>query len=218
MIVIQPMDLLLVLGWSCLATPLLAVVGFRRIFREQPIVQDAALSCLLTFGFYYFFYLDQGHGWGYRYFHGTLACLVIVAVAGWRALAEKIEPRRLRNFMVAGVAASLLIQLPLRCYQAETFIRPFARASEMIHSTPVQVVALDPHDAWYSADLIRNGPFLEKSPVVAALVRLKQKEVKVLRQARSARIITRGELGALGLSTAPGAHYRHDPFRLGYGP
>ena len=181
-------------------------------------MRDAALSCLLTFGFYYFFYLDQGHGWGYRYFHGTLACLIIVAVAGWRALAEKIEPRRLRNFMVAGVAASLLIQLPLRCYQAETFIRPFARASEMIHSTPVQVVALDPHDAWYSADLIRNGPFLEKSPVVAALVRLKQKEVKVLRQARSARIITRGELGALGLSTAPGAHYRHDPFRLGYGP
>ena len=217
MIVIQPMDLLLVLGWSCLATPLLAVVGFRRIFREKPIVQDAALSCLLTFGFYYFFYLDQGYGWGYRYFHGALAGLVIVAVAGWRALAEKIEPRRLRNFMISGVAASLLIQLPLRCYQVETFIRPFDRASEMIHSTPVQVVALDPHDAWYSADLIRNGPFLEESPVVAALVRLRQKELDVLRRARSARIITRSELGALGLSTVPDANYRHDPFQLGMG-
>ena len=217
MIVIQPMDFLLVLGWSCLATPLLAVVGFRRIFREQPIVQDAALSCLLTFGFYYFFYLDQGHGWGYRYFHGTLACLIIVAVAGWRALAERIEPRRLRNFMAAGVAASLFIQLPLRCYQAETFTRPFARASEMIHSIPVQVVGLNPLDAWYSADLVRNGPFLQELPVVAALVRLRKNELDVLRRARSARIITRHELGALGLSTVPDAHYRHDPFQLGMG-
>ena len=217
MFVIQPMDLLLVLGWSCLPTPFLAAVGFRHIFREQPIVQDAALSCLLTFGFYYFFYLDQGHGWGYRYFHGALACLVIVAVAGWQALAQSIEPRQLRNFVVVGVALSLLIQLPLRCYQAETFIRPFARASEMIHSTPVQVVALDPHDAWYSADLVRNNPFLEDSPVVAALIRLRQPEVSVLRQARSARIITRSELGALGLSIVPAAHYRCDPFRLGLG-
>ncbi len=218
MIVIQPMDLLLVLSWSCLATPLLAVAGFRHIFRERPIVQDAALSCFLTFGFYYFFYLDQGHGWGYRYFHGALACLVIVAVAGWRALAEKVEPRRLGNFVLAGVAASLLIQLPLRCYQAETFIRPFARASEMIHSTPMQVVALDPHDAWYSADLIRNDPFLDGWPVVVALVRLKTQEVDTLRQARSVRIITRSELSALGLSTVPGAHYRPDPFQLGIGP
>ena len=28
MLVIQPMDLLLILGWSCLATPFLAVLGF----------------------------------------------------------------------------------------------------------------------------------------------------------------------------------------------
>ena len=107
----------------------------------------------------------------------------------------------MRNFMLAGVAASLLIQLPLRCYQAETFIRPFARASEMIRSTPVQVVALNSHDAWYSADLIRNGPFLEEWPVVAALLRLKQKEVDVLCQARSARIMTKSELRSLGLRT-----------------
>ncbi len=33
--------------------PLLAVLGFGRIFRERPIIRAAALSCLLTFGFYY---------------------------------------------------------------------------------------------------------------------------------------------------------------------
>src|SRR5207249_6689783 len=86
MAVIQPMDLLLVIAWSSLATPLLVGLGLGRIFKEKPIVQDASLSCLLTFGFYYFFYLDQAHGWGYRYFHGTLACFIIVALAGFARL------------------------------------------------------------------------------------------------------------------------------------
>src|SRR5437016_4728758 len=86
MAVIQPMNLLLIIAWSSLATPLLVGLGLGRVFKEKPIVQDASLSCLLTFGFYYFFYLDQAHGWGYRYFHGTLACFIIVAVAGFARL------------------------------------------------------------------------------------------------------------------------------------
>ena len=112
MIVIQPMSLLLVLGWSCLATPFLAILGLRRIFQERPIVQDAALSCLVTFGFYYFFLFDQGHGWGYRYFHGALSCLILVAVAGWRSLGEIAGRPQARRFLTVGVAVSLLFALP----------------------------------------------------------------------------------------------------------
>jgi hypothetical protein len=217
MLVIQPMDLLLIAGWSALATPLLAVLGFGRIFRERPIIQDAALSCLLTFAFYYFFYLDQGHGWGYRYFHGTLSCLVLVAVAGWAALVEKSGRRTARNFLSLAVAASFLIVLPLRCYQAETFIRPFARAAEAVHSMNAEIVGIDPHLAWYSADLIRNDPFLEHRPVVSALIKLWPREVDALTQAGKARFLTREEMKALGLATTSHEHYRPDPFRLGYG-
>ena len=218
MLVIQPMDLLLVIGWSALATPLLAVLGFGRIFRERPIIQDAAFSCALTFGFYYFFCFDQGHGWGYRYFHGTLSCLVLVAVAGWGALAEKVGRRTARNFLAVAVAASVLIVLPLRCYQAETFIRPFARASEAVHSMHVGVVGIDPRLGWYSADLIRNDPFLEHRPIMAALFRLGPQEVAALQGAGKARFLTREEMAQFGLATTIHEHYRPDPFRLGYGP
>jgi len=218
MLVIQPMDVLLVMGWSCLATPLLAVLGLRRIFRERPIVQDAALSCLFTFGFYYFFYLDQGHGWGYRYFHGALACLILVAVAGWDSLGKSIDRRSTRQFLAAGVAASFFLLLPLRCYQAESFIRPFARAAEEIHSINAQVVGIDLLGTWYSADLIRNDPFLENTPVVAAAVPgwVTPAEVETLAQAGKTRFITRGELGALGLFTSPRRDYHYDPFGLGH--
>jgi hypothetical protein len=216
MLIIQPMDLLLVIGWSALATPLLAVLGFRRILREQPIIRDAALSCLLTFGFYYFFRLDQGHGWGYRYFHGTLTCLILVAVAGWQALVNATGIRTARKFLGGALLGSLAIALPLRCYQAESFIRPFARASETIHSMNVEVVGVDPHFAWYSADLIRNDPFLEQRPIVVALIDLHPAEVAALTRAGEARFVTREELHAVGLGTTWPYRYRQDPFHLAW--
>ena len=217
MLVIQSMDLLLIIGWSALAAPLLAVLGFARIFRERPIIRDAALSCLLTFGFYYFFYLDQGHGWGYRYFHGTLSCLILVAVAGWKALIEKTGECRARNFLFVAMAASFFIALPLRCYQAESFIRPYAHAAEAVRSMNAMVVGIDPHLAWYSADLIRNDPFLEDRPVVVALVNLSPREVAALAQGGSARFVSRAELAAFGLGTTVRQNIRCDPFRLGRG-
>ena len=218
MLVIQPMDLLLVLGWSALATPLLAVLGFGRILRERPIIRDAALSCLLTFGFYFFFYLDQGHGWGYRYFHGTISCLILVAVAGWAALVEQTGERRAWNFLRVAMAASLFIALPLRCFQAESFIRPFADAAEAVHSMNARVVGIDPRLAWYAADLIRNDPFLEDRPVVVALVNLSPAEVAALAQAGEAQFVSRDQMIELGLATTPREPHRRDPFRLGYGP
>ena len=218
MLVIQPMDLLLLTGWSALATPLLAVLGFGRLWREKPIIYDAALSCLLTFGFYYFFYLDQGHGWGYRYFHGTLSCLILVAVAGWKALVEKAGDARARNFLIVGTLASFFVALPLRCIEAESFIRPFANASESLHSIDATVVGIDPRLAWYSADLVRNDPFLEDRPVVVALVNLAPAEVAALQRAGKAQFVSREAMKKLGLSTIPREPAWPDPFRLGKGP
>ncbi len=218
MLVIQPMDLLLLAGWSALATPLLAVLGFGRILREPPIIRDAALSCLLTFGFYYFFYLDQGHGWGYRYFHGTLSCLILVAVAGWKVLIEKAGEGKAWNFLFVAIAASFFIALPLRCFQAESFIRPFADASETLHSMNAKVVGIDPRLAWYSADLVRNDPFLEGRPVVVALVNLWPAEVAALARAGKAQFMSRDEMTKLGLGTIQREPDWRDPFHLGQGP
>ena len=215
---VQPMDFLLVIGWSCLATPLLAILGARQGFRLKPILQDALISCVLTFGFYYFFYLDQAHGWGYRYFHGALACLVLVAIAGLERLRGLIGERRAHLFVYTAVAASILIQFPLRCFQAERFVRPYARANAAIHSMPQKIVGLDPRDAWYSADLIRNDPFLEDRPVVVALYQLHPVEIAALQKNGDARFVTREQLARLGLFTNSPNNYRHDPFKLGSPP
>ncbi len=217
MAIIQPMNLLLLIGWSSLAAPLLFLLGAKQFFRVRPIVQDAMLSCALTFGFYFFFYLDQAHGWGYRYFHGVLACLIIVAVAGFNRLSILVGPRRAQTFVLLGIAASLLIQLPLRCFQAERFVRPYARTAALIHAMPRDIVALDARDAWYSADLIRNDPFLEQRPAVVSIFGLNPAAVAALEKKGSARFMTRDDLTRLGMFTARPEHYGRDPFQLGRG-
>lgn len=217
MAIIQPMNLLLIIGWGCLATPLLAVLGARRFFHLPAILQDAAISCVLTFGFYYFFFLDQAHGWGYRYFHGALSCLVLVAVAGWNQLAESIGRERARLFLVAGLVASLLVQFPIRCIEAETFVRPFAHAADVLHAMPMKTVALDAREAWYSADLIRNDPFLENRPLIVSIYGLTPQSIAVFQKMGSVRFINRDMLSKLEMHTERRSDYGKDPFTLGRG-
>jgi hypothetical protein len=215
MLVIQPMDLLLIIGWASLATPLLAILGFRRVFHLPPILQDAAASCMLTFGFYYFFYLDQAHGWGYRYFHGVIVCLILLAVAGFNQLSVLVGQVRARTFVLVGVVISFCVQLPLRCSQVEAFVRPFARTAAVFHALPTKTVAFDGLNAWYAGDLIRNDPFLEDRPIVVSLYGLTPAAVIALEKMGSVRFISRDDLTRLGMFTTRFDHYGRDPFQLG---
>ncbi len=217
MFIVQPMNLLLLIGWTALCVPLLCSFGFARFSKMPAFLQDAALSCALTFGFYYFFYTDQAHGWGYRYFHGTLSCLVLVATGGWNVLSERVGSRISRGFLVAGVAVSLLVLLPLRCYQAETFTRPYARAAAAIATMPNSVVALDGRDCWYCYDLIRNDPFLEEPPIVVSLSRLTPESVIALKNTDGVQFLERADLAAFGLTTKRDTEFKHDRFDLGLG-
>jgi hypothetical protein len=212
MFIIQPMNLLLLIGWLSLPVALLAVYGFGSFFKLSPFLRDCTLSCLITFGFYYFFAFDQAHGWGYRYFHGTLGCLMLVSVAGFERLSNLVGGRRAQIFLWSGIAASLLIQLPLRCAQAEAFVRPYARTAAVLHAVPTDIVAFDASDAWYSADLIRNDPFLEGRPVVVSLLRLTPAALAVLEKHSSVRILTRDDLSRFGMFTSHAKNYPRGPF------
>jgi hypothetical protein len=211
------MNLVLLLSWLSLPAALLVVFGFSKFFRMSPFLQDCALSCLITFGFYYFFYADQAHGWGYRYFYGVLGCFVLVAVVGWNSLSQMIGDRRAKIFVTLGVAVSLLIQFPLRCFQVERFVRPYARTAALLHAIPADIVAFDPRDAWYSADLVRNDPFLRERPIVVSLCRLTPNGIAVLQSSGTVRVIDLEALTRLGMPTKHFDRYKVAPFGLGRG-
>jgi hypothetical protein len=67
--------------------------------------------------------------------------------------------RKARRSLVCCTAIAVLVQFPIRCLRAETFVRDFARAARDVQSTPESFVLLDHSKAWYSQDLMRNDPF-----------------------------------------------------------
>ena len=201
-VTIQFMYLALLLGWLAFPLALLLPLGFARIREAPPLLRDAAASCLFTFGFYIFVRLDQAHGWGDRYFHGALGCLILMAVAGWDSLSAKLGTRSAATFVGAGVAAALLLQLPLRCFQAEEFVRPYARAGDVFHHIDADLVVFQPCMAWYSNDLLRNDPFLQQRPIIVSLLTMTRPEANLLQKTfPRSRLIGEKELKALGLET-----------------
>jgi hypothetical protein len=198
----QTIYLCLLLGWLALPIPLLALLGFGRIRKQSAFLRDAALSCALSFGFYIFVKLDQAHGWGDRYFHGALGCLILVAIGGWGSLCFKIGRPAASTFVAIGAAASLLVQFPMRCFQVENFVRPFARAADLFHKADADLLVFDPRLAWYSADLRRNDPFLKQRPIILTSFTITDKEVARLEKAfPRTRFVTGEELKALGMET-----------------
>jgi hypothetical protein len=199
---IQFMYLAFLLGWLAFPLVLLIPLGFARIRAAPPLLRDAAASCLLTFGFYIFVRLDQAHGWGDRYFHGALGCLILLAVAGWDSLSAKLGKSSAATFVGAGLAAALLLQLPLRCFQAEQFVRPYARAANVFHHIDADIIVFQPFMAWYSNDLLRNDPFLQQRPIIVSLLTMTRPEANLLQKAYPrTRLIGQEQLKALGLET-----------------
>ncbi len=198
----QVIYLSLVVGWLALPIPLLATLGFANLRRQKPVLWDAAFSCLLTFGFYVFVRLDQAHGWGDRYFHGAIGCLILVALIGWDVLVQRAGRQGAGLFVVAGLALSLFMQFPLRCFQAEKFVAPYARTAEDFHNSNTSIVGFNPLEGWYTTDLIRNDPFLRQHPVIVSVFSMQPSEATLLQKRfPSRRLVTRPELKKLGLAT-----------------
>jgi hypothetical protein len=98
----------------------------------------------------------------------------------------------------------LAIQLPLRCFQVEAYIRPFAQTAEVIRASKVEIVEINPLDAWYSADLVRNDPFRENRPIIVSLLMVRPEDVDILSQRGKAWVVTAKNLSQFGLATKKG--------------
>jgi hypothetical protein len=130
--------------------------------REQ--VGDAwwralASSAALTLVAYLFVAYDQGHGWGYRYFHSAWGVLPLLGAA---FLAREVAAReRVRRMMFVAVVASLLALTPLRFVQVRMFIDAHLAQIPRVHSSArFEVVFVRSGAGYYSLDLVRDDPFL----------------------------------------------------------
>ncbi len=123
----QIMYISMLVSWQSLAMTVLLLLAIKNWTSLTPLLKDLAISCVLTFGFYIFFRVDQGHGWGYRYCYAVLGNAALLAAAGWKHLEASLSSTKASNFVLLSSAVALCVQFPIRCLQVESFVRPFAR-------------------------------------------------------------------------------------------
>lgn len=155
------------LSWNVLfALPLLLAAG-ASAKRREPIVLALVGGLVLTVLAMTILLPYQGHGWGYRYVHGLLGGLCLLAGFGYREFAEM--DRRWADGAVAVMAAvTVLVALPANLWSARSFAQPHVRLTQIVQAQDADFVIIDDRLASYVIDAVRNRADLANRPVVLA--------------------------------------------------
>lgn len=148
--------------WASPLLLLLAWWGGRG--EKRPGIRLMGASALLTFFAYFLIEFDQGHGWGYRYFHSAWGVLPVLAALGVVKLAETDYPRVLRQVAMLALA-SLVAANAMRFVQMGEFMQAhLAQFPPRVAAD--RVVILHNGRGYYALDLIQNDPWLRGKTVV----------------------------------------------------
>lgn len=118
-----------------------------------------ALSAITTLAGYFFVPFDQGHGWGFRYFHSAWGVLPLLAAGALNGAAPP-----LRRFMLVAAVMSLLCGTALRFAQVRRFMdAQLAQIPEPDRPALLEVVMVHVNTGYYTIDLVQDVPFLDNA-------------------------------------------------------
>ena len=155
-------NLLRFFAWQHLLLLPLMVVGIAVAWHER-LVGALTLSILLTAGVMLLILPYQGHGFGYRYLHGTIGVAILLAVYGWRWLAAR--QGWVRPLFVRATFAGLVVLLPLQAWMGHGFYAPFAQIDRRITASGADYFITGENDVPCSHDLVINRPDLSNRPL-----------------------------------------------------
>ena len=113
-----------------------------------------ASGALLTYFGYFLVRFDQGHGWGYRYFHSAWLVLPLFAVAALRS------ESKLAEYLAGCALLGGLVMTAVQAVQVERFIaRHLAQLPAAAAGEP-RIALIDTKNGYYAWDLVQNDPFL----------------------------------------------------------
>jgi hypothetical protein len=143
--------------------PLAAIGAWK--WRDHVLCRLILGSALLTFVGYLFVPLDQGHGWGFRYFHSAWLVLPLLAAGVLKRRPTNthgavFESDATRAFIVECCMLTLVFGIGLRAWQIHDFIARDLEQVPAYTGTERRVVILDPTASYYGADLVQNDPWL----------------------------------------------------------
>lgn len=163
----------------------LLILAWRDLREDVGIARElaggVALLLLLTLAILPY----QGHSWGYRYLHGMIGSVALLAAAGWaRATRDGLDKpnadsgRLLAAFAVAAVVGLASFGLQLKF--AHDFAAPHVRAQAAISASDADVVLVDSRGIGFGLDLVRNDPYLRNRPLTMFAWDLEAPQIEAL--------------------------------------
>jgi hypothetical protein len=142
-----------------------AFLGYVRA-RDNRHVRLLMLSAVGTYVGYLFVHFDQGHGWGYRYFHSAWGVVPILAAC---ALTGREDTGRgLVTFAGGAAVLSLLILVPFQLTQIDEFITRHLAMVPAAKRPGGNVYFIDFRGGYYLADMIQMDPLLRSEDLYLA--------------------------------------------------
>jgi hypothetical protein len=183
---------------------MVALLSWRRL---DTMSRDLVLSIGLIVLARAFQRTAQGEGWGYRYVYDALTNIALLTAVGLDFIAEAIGKRRATLLATTSVAASVLLQIPLRMVGVRSIVAPYARTYDWMSHLPAQVVVFNGDDVMWARQMLRNDPFLRARPVLMEVHGLSKRGGLTALQAAfpagQVRVVTKDELRQFGAPPAP---------------
>jgi hypothetical protein len=151
---------------------LLAIAGAWR-WRRNPYCRLLVASALTTLLGYMLVPVDQGHGWGYRYFHSAWMALPLLAAGALAPIRTGTVPSPpsaqtlldrladdggVRTYLVACALLTLTLGCGLRAVQVRDFMSAQMRSTPAYTGTEHRVVIMNPA---VGLDMSRDDPWLQ---------------------------------------------------------
>lgn len=177
--------------WAAPLLLLLAWWGWRG--EKTPQVRLLGVSALVTFFAYFLIAFDQGHGWGYRYFHSAWGVLPVLGAIGMLRLSEE-GARAFRQVAVLALAS-------LVAANAQRFVQIGGFVEAQLAQFPARVagernIVLYSGRGYYTYDLIQNDPWLRGNEIVFWLEDKADRE-KILARYPGARLVSSNRYGSV---------------------
>jgi len=149
--------------WAMPSLFVLALYG-SILRRADSRVRLLASSAILTLVAYLFVRFDQGHGWGYRYFHSAWGVAPILA--GCAMVSRPGIDGRLISFAGACAVLSLLLLIPVQMNQIDQFITQHLAQLAPPRRPGNNIYFIHPLGGFYLADMIQADPQLRNKDLL----------------------------------------------------
>jgi hypothetical protein len=150
--------------WAVPGLLVLAIAGAWKGW-SNPALRLLTLSALATLLGFFLVPVDQGHGWGYRYFHTAWIALPLLAAGALTRtqVGRKVrtfEDEGSRAFLVTCAVLMLLIGGTLRVMQVRNFINSDLAQLPAYSGREHRIELINASYNSYGADLVQNDPWL----------------------------------------------------------